>query len=271
MDQNGLNVTLGSEIAQSLQAWPQKAGAAEAFVLDHPFIGYAVALLACEVDQRRRLTGDRVLLLLLLRRYSGVDRGRLHRASPSHSDQRQWCEPVPGPGSRRPAPAWRRGDGQTHARIGRCDHGRAAQPLPPASPRNARSARLTMSLIVVPSAAARRSDRVHQAGRQLERHCRRRLDNRHRSADQLSLFDVSIGLTARHCELARQRQGSLPHALPSREQPVGRIETFRLLRIGRSRHLSYEYYLLRRKSSTQRERSSAITRSKQKLPFAFGE
>src|SRR4051812_3299633 len=75
MDENGLNVTLGSEIAQSLQAWPQKAGAAEAFVLDHPVIGYAVALLACEVDQRRRLTGDRVLLLLLLRRYSGVDRG----------------------------------------------------------------------------------------------------------------------------------------------------------------------------------------------------
>src|SRR5215468_1424896 len=114
-------------------------------------------------------------------------------------------------------------------------------------------------------------DGVHQAGRKLECHCRRRLDNRHRSADQLGLLDVSIGLTARHCELARQRQGSLPHALPTREQPVGRIETFRLLRIGRSRHLSYEYYLLRRKSSTQRERSSAITRSKQKLPFAFGE
>src|SRR5204863_1969357 len=45
------------------------------------------------VDQRRRLTGDRVLLLLLLRRYSGVDRGSLHRASPSRSDRRQWREP----------------------------------------------------------------------------------------------------------------------------------------------------------------------------------
>src|SRR5262249_38677435 len=88
---------------------------------------------------------------------------------------------------------------------------------------------------------------------------------------QLGLFDVSIGLTARHGELARQRQGSLPHALPSREQPVGRIETFRLLRIGRSRHLLCKYYLLRRKSSTQRERSSPIPRSRQKLPFAFGE
>src|SRR5436309_12153824 len=62
-----------------------------------------------------------------------------------------------------------------------------------------------------------------------------------------------------------------PQALPTREQPVGGIETFRLLRIGRPRHLSYAYYLLRRKSSTQRERSRAITRSKQKLPFAFGE
>src|ERR1700759_2848862 len=169
MDQNGLNVTLGSEIAQSLQAWPQKAGASEAFVLDHPFIGYAVALLACEVDQRRRLTGDRVLLLLLLRRYSGVDRGSLHRASPSRSDQRQWREPVLGPGSRRPAPAWRRGDGQTHARIGRCDHGRAVQPWPPASPRNARSARLTMSLIVVPSAAARARTASTRVGGRLNR------------------------------------------------------------------------------------------------------
>src|SRR5246500_2303745 len=116
-----------------------------------------------------------------------------------------------------------------------------------------------------------RPDRVHQAGRQLERHCRRRLENRHRSADEPGLFDVSVGLTARHSELARQRQGSFPHALPAREQPVSRIETFRLLRFGRSRHLPYAYYLLRRKSSTQRERSSTITRSKQKLPFAFGE
>src|SRR5215469_3899221 len=73
MDQNRLNVTLGSEIAQSLQPWPQKTGPAKAFVLNHPVIRYAVALLACEVDQRRRLTGDRVLLLLLLGRYSGID------------------------------------------------------------------------------------------------------------------------------------------------------------------------------------------------------
>src|ERR1700730_11404151 len=94
MDQNRLNVTLGSEIAQSLQPWPQKTGAAKAFVLDHPVIGYAVALLACEVDQRRRLTGDRVLLLLLLGRYSGVDRGSLHRASPSRSDRRQGTNPL---------------------------------------------------------------------------------------------------------------------------------------------------------------------------------
>src|SRR6476646_187185 len=101
MDQNRLNVTLGSEIAQSLQPWPQKTGAAKAFVLDHPVIGYAVALLACEVDHRRRLTGDRVLLLLLLGRYSGVDRGSLHRASPSRSDRRQWHEPILEPGSRK--------------------------------------------------------------------------------------------------------------------------------------------------------------------------
>src|SRR5882757_9653819 len=94
MDQNRLNVTLGSEIAQSLQPWSQKTGAAKACVVDHPVIGYAVALLACEVDQRRRLTGDRVLLLLLLGGYSGVDRRSPHRASPSRSDRRQWHEPI---------------------------------------------------------------------------------------------------------------------------------------------------------------------------------
>src|SRR5215831_20380534 len=80
MDQNRLNVTLGGEIAQSLQPWPQKTGAAKAFVLDHPVIGYAVALLACEVDQRRRLTGDRVLLLLLLGRWPSTAGSKLPAA-----------------------------------------------------------------------------------------------------------------------------------------------------------------------------------------------
>ena len=43
-----------------------------------------------------------------------------------------------------------------HARGGRCDPWRrTGQPLPPASPRKARNARLTKSLIVVVSAAAR--------------------------------------------------------------------------------------------------------------------
>src|ERR1700740_21121 len=92
MDQNRLNMTFRSEIAQSLQSWPQKAGAAKACVLDHPVIGYAVAVLACEVDQRRRLTGDRVVLLLLLGGSSGVDRRSPHRASPSRSDRRRWRE-----------------------------------------------------------------------------------------------------------------------------------------------------------------------------------
>src|ERR1700731_2410886 len=94
MDQDRLNVTLGSEIAQSLQPWPQKTGAAKAFVLDHPCIGYALALPACEVYQRRRLTGDRVLLLLLLGRYSGVDRGSLHRASPTRTTPLWSQDPV---------------------------------------------------------------------------------------------------------------------------------------------------------------------------------
>src|SRR4029077_12359377 len=98
MDQNRLNVTLGSEIAQSLQPWPQKTGAAKAFVLDHPVIGDAAALLAGDVDQRRRLTGDRVLPLLLVGRFSFVDRRSLHPASPSRSDRRQWHEPILEPG-----------------------------------------------------------------------------------------------------------------------------------------------------------------------------
>src|SRR5271166_1511184 len=116
-----------------------------------------------------------------------------------------------------------------------------------------------------------RPNGVDQARRKLERHRRRRLCNRDRTADHLGLLDVSIGLTTRHRESARQRHGSLRHALATREQPKGRIEPFRLLRFGRSRHVTYTYYLLRRKSRTTWERSSGITRSKQKLPFAFGE
>src|SRR6516164_6421379 len=135
MDQNRLNVTLGSEIAQSLQPWPQKTGAAKAFVLDHPVIGYAVALLVCEVDQRRRLTGDRVLLLLLLGSYSGVDRGSLLRASPSRSDRPNSHEPSRAPAPRRPAPALRPGAGQPQARCRHSAQDRFVQPLTPASPR----------------------------------------------------------------------------------------------------------------------------------------
>jgi hypothetical protein len=105
VDQDRLNVALGREIAQSLQARPQQAGAAEPRVFDHPFIGHAESLFARELDQCHRLAGDRVLLLLLLGGHSGVNRGSLHRSSPSRAIRYRRHGPVPGPKSHRPAPA----------------------------------------------------------------------------------------------------------------------------------------------------------------------
>src|ERR1700691_577759 len=103
VDQDSLNVALGGEIAQPLQTRPQQAGAAEPLVLDDPFIRYAVPLFPRELDERRCLARNRVLLLLLLGGDSGVDRGGLHRSCLSRADRRRRRGPVQGPGSRRPA------------------------------------------------------------------------------------------------------------------------------------------------------------------------
>src|ERR1700752_4524246 len=121
-----------------------------------------------------------------------------------------------------------------------------------------------MSLIVIPSAAARARTASTRLGGSLN------VTDAVGSATTTGR-PIIWALTTRHREPARQRHGSLRHALATREQPKGRIEPFRLLRLGRSRHMTYTYYLLRRKSRTTWERSSGIARSKQKLPFAFGE
>src|SRR5271165_4065682 len=103
VDQDSLNVALGGKIAQPLQTRPQQAGATESLVLDDPLIRYAVSLFPRELDERRGLAGNRVLLLLLLGGDSRVDRGGLHRSCPSRADRRRRRGLVPGPGFRRPA------------------------------------------------------------------------------------------------------------------------------------------------------------------------
>jgi hypothetical protein len=73
-----LNLSLGGQIAQPFQTRAHEAGAAEAFILEDPFTRNVVAVVAGKFDQRRRLARNRVLFLLLVRGYPGVDRGGLH-------------------------------------------------------------------------------------------------------------------------------------------------------------------------------------------------
>ena len=145
MNENRLNLSLRRKIANPFQARPNHGSTAIAFVLKHPLIGHAVSLLAGEGDQRRRLAGNRVLLLLLVGGYAGVDCCHLHhrllsncRACPRRERSRERE-------SRRPVQAWRRANDQS------CVRGEWRVQLPLAHPwrrifvKNAESARPTIS------------------------------------------------------------------------------------------------------------------------------
>src|SRR3954468_15849257 len=98
-----------------------------------------------------------------------------------------------------------------------------------------------------------------------------RLDDRHRNVERPSLPDITVGLTARDHKVAGQSHGGLRHAEAATEQPKRGVQTVSLLRVGRSRHETWPYYRLRRRSRTDAQRSSGTARSKAKLPFAFRE
>ena len=66
VDKDGLDQSLGGEIAHPFEARTNQARAAITVVFEHPFRRHCEPLLAGERDQRRRLAGDRVLLPLFV-------------------------------------------------------------------------------------------------------------------------------------------------------------------------------------------------------------
>src|ERR1700730_5591084 len=79
IDQHGVELAFSRQVAHALEAGTDQTRAPIAFVFEYPFRWNSAALLGGERDQRRRLAGDGVLLLLLVRGYPGVDCRRLHR------------------------------------------------------------------------------------------------------------------------------------------------------------------------------------------------
>src|SRR6516165_8692688 len=86
--QHNLHLSFGGEIAHAFQTRALQRGSAIAFVFKDPLFGHLQLVVLGELDQRRRLAGDRVLLALLLRRNPGVDNRHFHRRTPSRARPR---------------------------------------------------------------------------------------------------------------------------------------------------------------------------------------
>src|SRR6516164_191332 len=65
--EHNLDLSFGGEIAHAFQARALQRGSAVAFIFEDPFFGHLQLVVLGELDQRRRLACDRVLLALLLR------------------------------------------------------------------------------------------------------------------------------------------------------------------------------------------------------------
>jgi hypothetical protein len=136
VDQHRLDVPLGRKVADPFQAGPYQVGAAVARVLEDPILRHLEPLSTGELLECRRLAGNRVGLLLLVRGHSGVDRGSFHRFPPSPALRRRWRVPARAPGSRKPVPACVRAGGQNRIQAAR--QGCCLRPYAPWSPRPAR-------------------------------------------------------------------------------------------------------------------------------------
>src|SRR5215469_1768857 len=126
--EHNLDLSFGGEIAHAFQTWALQCGSAIAFIFEDPLFGYLQLVVLGELDQRRRLACDCVLLALLLRRNPSIDRAHSHDSTPSRARQRGVGDR--GPESRKPARASPRASDQTNMRYGfeksrLCD---AAQP-----------------------------------------------------------------------------------------------------------------------------------------------
>ena len=62
VDEDHLDLSLGREVSYPLETRSLECRATIAFVFEHPLLGYFQLVGLRELDQRRRLTRDRVLL-----------------------------------------------------------------------------------------------------------------------------------------------------------------------------------------------------------------
>ncbi len=151
VDEDGLDLSFGRQIAHPLQTGPFERGAAIALVFDDPGRRHLEIERPRPLDQRRRLARNRVCLPLLFRRHPRVNRGRAHAHAPLQTPRAGGLEPAPTTRTR--GRACRPGADRTHIRAEppACRDGRAAQPRRRRTlPSNAASASVTICPIVSP-------------------------------------------------------------------------------------------------------------------------
>src|SRR5437867_1879497 len=126
-----IDLPLRRQIAHALQAWSDERRAAPAVILVNPAVRNQIAVLGGVRAKGARLTGDRLLLFLPIRRDPSVDRGGFHGTpllSDHHCPAGEWaarCVGVPTPRADTPGSTAHRPGGQTRSRA------RRAYPRPP--------------------------------------------------------------------------------------------------------------------------------------------
>ena len=167
--EEGIDLALGRQVAHPLQARSDERRATPAIVLIHAAIRNQIAVLGGVRAERARLTGDRLLLFLPVRRDPRVDRGGFHGTllpSDRHGQAAEWaarCAGAPTPRADTPGSTAHHPSGQTRSRA------RRAYPPPPGPGRmrcsQASSPRVTSELRLSPVVRARlRSRRARLTG-----------------------------------------------------------------------------------------------------------
>src|SRR5947209_13209658 len=148
--EHNLDLPYGREVTHTLQARPLERSSAVTFIFEDPLFGHFQIVALGELDQRRCLARNRVLLALLFRRNPRVDRRHSHIRTPSRARQRGAHDM--GPESRKPARASPPASDQTN-RKHQLENGRsfyAAQPCLFRVRRNAFKAAVTIAPMVRP-------------------------------------------------------------------------------------------------------------------------
>jgi hypothetical protein len=150
--QHRLDLTLRREIAYPLEPGAYQGGTTITLVFEDPLCRDLIASAPRELDQGRRLAGNRALLPLLVRGHPCVDRRDRHCCPPSPWNARRQFGPDREPAVRRLAEVCSRAGGRTRnqAGLGSDPDAAVAQPCPRTAARKAVIARVTISLIVKP-------------------------------------------------------------------------------------------------------------------------